>query len=70
MPILFVHGARDAVVPASMSARLYEVAPEPKRLLMIPEADHHNIGAIARERYFKAMEELVAITNQLEAKNP
>ncbi|MBK4729949.1 alpha/beta fold hydrolase [Oxynema sp. CENA135] len=70
VPILFVHGARDAVVPASMSARLYDAAPEPKRLLMIPEADHHNIGAIARERYFKAMEELVAITNQLEAKNP
>lgn len=42
MPVLFIHGVRDPQIPAKMSQRLYDAAPEPKQLLLIPDAGHDN----------------------------
>lgn len=41
-PIFVVAGSADSVVPAAQSRRLYEAAPEPKRLVMIEGADHND----------------------------
>lgn len=40
IPILFIHGEIDPVVPAHHSQRLYEIAGEPKKLWLIPNAQH------------------------------
>jgi fermentation-respiration switch protein FrsA (DUF1100 family) len=40
VPILMVHGARDGVIPISFGRELYDAAPEPKRFVTFPEADH------------------------------
>jgi len=40
IPILFVHGSEDQVVPASSSEENYQVAVQPKRLEIIKGADH------------------------------
>lgn len=37
---LFLHGARDRILPASCSESTYEIAGEPKRLRIYPAADH------------------------------
>ncbi|HEY9830344.1 MAG TPA: alpha/beta fold hydrolase, partial [Stenomitos sp.] len=42
MPILFVHGTADPYIPATMSKTLYTKAPQPKQLLLVPEAKHNN----------------------------
>lgn len=40
VPLLFLHGEADRVIPSSHSARLYEAAKEPKTLWLVPRADH------------------------------
>jgi uncharacterized protein len=42
MPVLFVHGSSDAMIPNTMSKTLYAAAPEPKQLLLVPGAKHNN----------------------------
>jgi fermentation-respiration switch protein FrsA (DUF1100 family) len=39
-PLLLVHGNRDDVVPTSQARRLYEIAREPKQLVIIDGAGH------------------------------
>lgn len=41
-PTLIVAGAADGIVPVGQSRKLYEAAPEPKDLLIIPGADHND----------------------------
>lgn len=42
-PLLIVHGARDDIVPAAHGQALFEAAPEPKRLFLIPRASHNDL---------------------------
>ena len=42
-PIFFVHGELDSVVPWEFGKRLYDVAPQPKELLLIESANHNNL---------------------------
>jgi fermentation-respiration switch protein FrsA (DUF1100 family) len=41
-PLLVVAGDRDHIVPLDYSRRLYDAAPEPKRLVVVPGADHND----------------------------
>lgn len=43
VPILMVHGERDPVVPIASGRELYAAAPEPKRFVALPEADHFTL---------------------------
>lgn len=40
IPLLFLHGDRDTIVPAAHSRRLFETAAEPKELWIVPDAGH------------------------------
>jgi len=40
-PVLITHGDRDEVIPVSQAHKLYALAPEPKRLLIVPGAAHN-----------------------------
>ncbi len=42
-PLLVVHGHRDRVVPFALGQRLFEAAPEPKRSVFLPQADHNSL---------------------------
>lgn len=59
MPLLLLHGTRDGLVPAYMSQDLFEVAPEPKRLLLIPDAGHHNVSEFGGRQYLEAIQWVV-----------
>ncbi|HEX9177227.1 MAG TPA: alpha/beta hydrolase [Mycobacterium sp.] len=41
-PLLVIAGERDSIVPAELSRRLYDAAPEPKRFVLVPGADHND----------------------------
>lgn len=46
-PLLVIAGRLDSIVPIDQSQRLYDVAPEPKTLLVIPDADHNDDALLA-----------------------
>jgi hypothetical protein len=41
-PLLVIAGERDSIVPAALSQRLYDAAPEPKQFVLVPGADHND----------------------------
>lgn len=59
MPVLFIHGSDDSTVPAFMSQNLYAVAPEPKKIVIVPGADHNNVAETAPYDYKKAVLSLI-----------
>lgn len=61
VPILFVQGAKDWMVPAHMAEELYEACASEKRLLMVDEADHAESIAFEPEKYHDAIHELFHI---------
>ncbi len=42
MPLLVIHGTADPQIPVAMGQTLYQAAPEPKQILIIPQAGHDN----------------------------
>jgi uncharacterized protein len=60
MPVLFIHGLIDEVIPHSMSQRLHAAAREPKSLLLVPGAGHSSIAVVALDRYRRALREFTA----------
>jgi dipeptidyl aminopeptidase/acylaminoacyl peptidase len=56
-PVLFIHGTADREVPYAMSERLYEAAPQPKRLVLVRGGGHENSGAVDEAFYARAVHE-------------
>jgi fermentation-respiration switch protein FrsA (DUF1100 family) len=59
MPLLFIHGVADTLIPSRMSEALYAAAPEPKRLVLIEGAGHADVPARGGERYVAAWRDLL-----------
>ncbi|HHP7244773.1 MAG TPA: alpha/beta hydrolase [Elainellaceae cyanobacterium] len=59
VPSLFIHGTGDRTVPVEMSHSLYEAAPDPKQLLLIPGATHNNVAELGGARYFQAVQTFI-----------
>lgn len=59
MPVLFIHGTSDGLVPAHMSQDLFDAASEPKRLLLIPDAGHHDVSELGKAEYLQAIQWVV-----------
>ena len=55
VPVLFVHGTDDSFVPISMTFENYKACAAPKRLLVVPGAEHAMSYLTDREGYEKAM---------------
>lgn len=55
LPILFIHGEKDCVVPPSMGEKLYEACTSLKEWVMIEGADHANSAMTDYETYEKAV---------------
>ena len=51
VPTLFIHGLADATVPPTMSQQLYDAAPGPKQLWLLPDAHHNNVDIVAGTAY-------------------
>lgn len=60
MPVLYLHGTADRVVPAYMSQQLYRATPDTvaKEVLLVPERGHHRIYH-PEFSYLKAVQRLV-----------
>lgn len=51
MPLLFIHGSRDEVVPIRMTRELYARAKEPKELWVVEGAGHNDLRQHAGDAY-------------------
>ena len=65
VPVLFIHGTADTVVPFRMSQELYDAAPVPKKLFPIPNAGHFDIYQPSSKLYLQA---IANFTTQIESR--
>ena len=64
MPILLIHGREDQTVPSWMSQALFEAAKVPKKLLIIPQADHNNAADVAGEKYLHTLRQFKQVNQE------
>jgi fermentation-respiration switch protein FrsA (DUF1100 family) len=55
LPKLILHGDADTMVPPRMARRLYDAAPEPKRLALIAGGGHEDSAVANAGAYFAAL---------------
>jgi uncharacterized protein len=55
LPLLFMHGKADGVVPYQMSERLHAAATSPKRLILMEDAGHSNMSWKFSAEYLRAV---------------
>ena len=55
VPLLVIAGGRDRIVPTEQSRRLYEAAPGPKTLVVMPGADHNDLALAEGEEMIDAV---------------
>lgn len=55
VPVLYIHGTEDTIVPSPMSEALYAASPEPKQLYLIPRADHNNVAELGGMDYLETL---------------
>lgn len=59
MPVLVIHGDRDAIVPIEYGEQVYEAARPPKAFYRVEGADHNNLYVIGGKPYFRRLREFV-----------
>lgn len=59
IPVLFIHGGKDAYVPTEMSYKNYEACNAPKELLIVDGAAHGTSHLVEPERYRRAVVEFM-----------
>ena len=57
VPMLFIHGKLDEIVPVECSEKLYEACGSKKKLWIIDEANHAESVGWRTEEYFKTVKE-------------
>ena len=62
MPVLFIHGSADTVVPTQMSKKLFDAAPEPKQLYIVPDGNHNNSAQIGGAEYLLRVRQFLDIS--------
>lgn len=63
VPVLFLHGEQDKVIPVEMGRRVYRAANEPKKIELFPHGGHVDLfdhGAWERTRAFLASRDRAA----------
>ena len=56
-PVLFIHGSSDTFVPISMTYENYLACKAPKRILVVPGAEHAVCCIVDKDGYKKALKE-------------
>jgi alpha-beta hydrolase superfamily lysophospholipase len=61
MPIVVLHGGSDRYVPLELGRKLYEAAPEPKRLVIVEDGTHNNSLRLGERDVERAFSDLFAL---------
>lgn len=60
MPVLYLHGAADTLIPFEMSQRLFEKTRSPKQLKLFPNAGHNDVAQVGGAAYAQTVKNFVA----------
>lgn len=60
VPLLFVHGTADRVVPLRLGEKLFAVANSPKDFYKIPDADHNDTYIVGGDAYFERLGQFIS----------
>lgn len=55
VPVMIIHGAQDEIIPVDMARRVFEAAPEPKELYIIPGSHHNDTYVVAGQEYVERL---------------
>lgn len=69
VPVLLIHGTADAVVPYRNAELNYSRAAGRKRLVSLPDTDHHHdyiFGAMSHDRFFTLLQEFFPTADKKE----
>lgn len=58
VPVLIGHGSNDEMIPVNHAHRLYELANEPKKLIIQKGADHNGVGNYFDDEYLTELRKL------------
>ncbi len=58
-PVLIVHGDRDMIVNVSHAYNLFELAKEPKKLLILKGAGHNDLIPFYNDEYFNELKKII-----------
>lgn len=61
MPVIVLHGDNDRYVPVGLGRKLYDAAPEPKRLVVVEDGTHNNSLRLGEDDVRRAFADLFAI---------
>ena len=59
IPILLIHGLNDSGISPRMSQELYDLAPNRKKLFLVPDGEHTRIYD-SKYSYLKAIQQFVS----------
>jgi len=63
VPILFIHGQKDFIVPSWHGKKLFAAANQPKQAWWVGQAGHNNIVNVAGEKYWQTIMQFVKSLN-------
>ena len=63
-PLLIFHGSADQTIPAYMAQKLFNAAPEPKQLVIIPQATHTNLHQAGGQEYFQTLQRFIQANSE------
>ncbi|MEO8937937.1 MAG: alpha/beta fold hydrolase [Burkholderiaceae bacterium] len=61
MPVIVLHGDSDRYVPLGLGRRLYDAAPQPKRLIVVADGTHNNSLRLGERDMRRAFGDLFSI---------
>lgn len=56
MPVLYIHGTADTIIPFGMSQQLFDATFASKKLVFIPNGGHNNNATVNRSLYFSSVQ--------------
>ncbi len=59
-PLLVIHGDQDTFIPTAMGQAIYNAAPKPKSLWIVPGASHSEVRYIAGKKYPEQLRRFVS----------
>ena len=58
-PLLMFHGTDDEIIPPEMAKKLFDIAPQPKQLVLINKAEHNNLHKVGSPEYILNLKQFI-----------
>ena len=65
-PLLILHGSADDIIPVAMAKELFAAAPQPKQLVIIPQANHNGLPQFGDRQFLFSLQKFIQTNQQLD----